>query len=107
MPPAHRASRDVVRLDLALWGVDFTRPATPDLAFIPLPLQVNLHRAFAAALPGPRAPGRHQEAATVLLGRRVTSFRSIRQFEFRTLRAHLDEQVETHPAAPYGEGEYL
>lgn len=95
-----------VRLDVHLWGVDTDARATPELAFITLGQQVHLHRLFAQALGRSPRPGDHQQAAATLLGRRVTTFRAVRQFEFRLLREHLGTQLDDHPAAPYGQGDY-
>lgn len=94
------------RLDVHLWGVNTDDRATPALAFIPIGQQVHLHRLFAQALGRAPRPGDHQRAAQTLLGRRVTTFRAVRQFEFRVLREHLGTQLDDHPAAPYGEGDY-
>ncbi|AWT34531.1 hypothetical protein DM785_02435 [Deinococcus actinosclerus] len=94
------------RLDVHLWGVNTDERATPELRFITLGQQVRLHRLFAQVLGRSPRPGEHQQAATVLLGRRVTTFRAIRHFEFRRLYDVLGTQLDEHPAAPYGEGDY-
>jgi hypothetical protein len=89
------------RLDVRLWGVNLDEHATPEMRFIDTARQINLHRRLAAALGHRPAPGEDQQTVSLLLGRRVTTFRSIRTFEFRTLAQLLDEQVEDDPATVY------
>jgi hypothetical protein len=94
-----------VRLDTLLWGVNLDQHGTPQLAFIPTGMQVALHKRMREAL-GKASDHAHYQAAAVLLGRRVTTFRRIRIFEFQALKTALAEQTSDHPGMPYGEGEY-
>ena len=95
----------MLRLDSLLWGRNLDRHATPAFRFVELGRAVSLAREFHDSL-GREATkhGAHHQAASILLGRRVTSLKRIRMFEFEQLRAALDEQAEDNPQIIYGKG---
>ena len=96
------------RLDVALWGCNLDHPATPAYRFLPQGQVAHLARRLREALGREgRRPGALQEAAEVLLGRRVTTLKRVRVFEYALLKEHLDAQTEDNPLSVYGEKESL